>query len=332
MKTRYGKAFAALLMLALAGCGDSPEPDAYPWKRIESPTQNTLMDVASVSPTLAWAVGNAGTILRWDGTAWAEVNSGTNVSLSKVRSASPADGWALGSSGELVQFDGAQWKVVSSGVDVDFNDILALGPTSALAVSDDLEGTSVWQWDGAAWTPKAGGAGLSFGHIWGGGPNDVWVAESTPYGSNADGARVFHYDGSGWVNVTPELSASNHSWKGIVGGGGAVWLLGTTSSTLGGETQTDVVFRRVNGAWERDDSFAGADGDIWLSDNENGFSVGDSGRIERLTAGSWSSSLPVDSNAVRLYGVAGTSPADLWAVGNQGVILKFNPDFVPPES
>jgi len=43
-----------------------------------------------------WAVGNAGTVLHWDGTVWAPVTVSTTKDLHGIWGSGPNDIWAVG--------------------------------------------------------------------------------------------------------------------------------------------------------------------------------------------------------------------------------------------
>ena len=51
-----------------------------------------------------WAVGGAGTILRWNGSGWSSVSSGTASSLSSVWGSGPSDVWAVGDAGAITHY------------------------------------------------------------------------------------------------------------------------------------------------------------------------------------------------------------------------------------
>jgi len=60
-----------------------------------------LMDVSGTGPKDAWAVGTAGTILRWDGASWTAQASGTTGYLRAVWASAPGEAWVVGDGGIL---------------------------------------------------------------------------------------------------------------------------------------------------------------------------------------------------------------------------------------
>jgi hypothetical protein len=72
-------------------------------------TRLALWSVFIVGPDDGWAVGEAGTILRWNGTDWSSWASPTTEDLYKVFMVSSGDGWAVGRSGTIIRWNGSGW-------------------------------------------------------------------------------------------------------------------------------------------------------------------------------------------------------------------------------
>jgi hypothetical protein len=68
-----------------------------------------LFALGGTSNTNVWAVGEGGTILRFDGTKWSNPESGTTVTLRSVFASQEDDAWAVGDGGVAVHFDGSAW-------------------------------------------------------------------------------------------------------------------------------------------------------------------------------------------------------------------------------
>jgi hypothetical protein len=72
-----------------------------------------LYGVAFSGPSSAVAVGQGGTIVRWDGASWSEDPQSRSVTphdLSAVAFRPSGEGWAVGRYGTILHFDGAQWS------------------------------------------------------------------------------------------------------------------------------------------------------------------------------------------------------------------------------
>lgn len=75
------------------------------WAAQTSGTTNTLNGIWGQNASTIWAVGNAGTILKWDGTAWtAQTGVPANTYLS-VWGADANNVWAAGTNGMIVNTD-----------------------------------------------------------------------------------------------------------------------------------------------------------------------------------------------------------------------------------
>lgn len=170
-----------------------------------SGTGQQLNHVYGFSPTLALAVGNTGTIVRWDGQKWTQVPSGTIQNLNKVWGAS-ADGiWIAGAGGTLLYSDdqGLTWTqnatinafVVTAGANY-----VAIWGSSA---------TDFWIIEnvlGEFWHTNTGGLTWinvtsiksNWQHLWGAGASFI-AASGYTGASGAQSTSLVQYDGVGWT-------------------------------------------------------------------------------------------------------------------------------------
>src|SRR5262249_23038010 len=73
-----------------------------------------LSGVAFAGPTTAFAVGQFGTIIRWDGTSWTEDTQSvslTQAQLNAVAFGTNGEGYAVGTFGTILHFDGTSWTI-----------------------------------------------------------------------------------------------------------------------------------------------------------------------------------------------------------------------------
>ncbi len=70
--------------------GPEQQPVAGTWQNYPSPVRNSLHDVAVVDPELAFAVGQGGTILRFDGAEWEPMRSPVTATLRTLRRLGPS--------------------------------------------------------------------------------------------------------------------------------------------------------------------------------------------------------------------------------------------------
>ncbi len=244
------------LSIMIVACGSATAPGAGPsatpsstatptpsvdWRLVESPNaahppQSALLAIAALSPTDAWAVGQAFAesdgqqtlIERWNGSAWQVVASPGLDQLNAVAAVSATDIWAVGGSFNygvgahpdkpLVEhWNGSQWSIVSTP------------DTHANAV--ELTGV----------------AALGANNVWAIGREDIGAAHTTQ-------ALLERWDGSAWSLVTAPLpaGAAGASLRAItpIPGGQRLWAVGYVQpSTNPGYTQP--LIERWNGsAWQ----------------------------------------------------------------------------------
>ena len=75
---------------------------------------NNLQAVWGADADNIWVVGDAGTILRWDGSKWHTQSSGTTGDLHSVWGTA-GNIWVVGDAGTILRWDGSKWRKQSSG-------------------------------------------------------------------------------------------------------------------------------------------------------------------------------------------------------------------------
>src|SRR5678816_2989028 len=110
LRVGHNMRVAWLLACALGCSSPSTSTDAGPptgcsvdgwcWSN-RSPQGNALNAVWGSGTNDAWAVGDAGTILHWDGHAWIQIPSTTPRALLAVSGSAPDNVWAVGAVGTI---------------------------------------------------------------------------------------------------------------------------------------------------------------------------------------------------------------------------------------
>lgn len=299
-------------------CWDTPTPRV------------TLRAVLSVSPREAWAFGDYGTALRFDGTTWTAI-AGRSESLTSAVSLGP--GLVLvGSDRGLFAFDGGAWTQLGSFT----TQIEALGRDP----SGELFATASSGWfrslNGTTWTPityRCDARDFTFPA-----PGKGWA-------SCADGRIFTRVSDGGWeAQVTPTLVTVS-----------SVWATSPQEAWAAGELGTLLHFSEDAG-WEALDAGAGdsnvygdsvGPGDTWIASNgvglvhwtaagvqppvqlelaieaidvggDAGWVVGDHGTLGRLEGETWSD-WPVGSLSW-VFALHGTAPDDVWAARTAGLV------------
>ncbi|MBI5490362.1 MAG: hypothetical protein HY905_23700 [Deltaproteobacteria bacterium] len=115
---------------------------------------DTLRAVWPASPTEAFAVGDNGAILHWDGTSWNSMTTSSDpwfgYRLYAVWGSSPSNVFAAGESDMLVRYDGVRWRTITIDTLADFTGIWGSAANNVFLVSNDRSGKILHRC-GSAW-------------------------------------------------------------------------------------------------------------------------------------------------------------------------------------
>jgi len=104
----------AAMASAASGAASHVRPTLGEWVLVPPVTSEDLRDVHMVSSNLGWAVGENGTVLRYNGTAWQPINISTTDTLVDVLMLSAGNGYILGWSptgSDIFHYDGTSWSL-----------------------------------------------------------------------------------------------------------------------------------------------------------------------------------------------------------------------------
>ena len=272
------------------------------------------------SPNDVWAVGDAGTILHWDGTAWLDSSvSGHPDGFLNVWGSGPSDVWAVGfrnGTGPIFHWDGTNWQRVFTAPRV-LEGIWGTGPMDVWA-SGGVSGSEVngilLHFDGTEWTEVEVPGGLPMMHaIWGTSSNDVYVGGRF---------RWIHWDGSTWSNLElPEPmeifgmwgSDTNNVWT-----AGFAGALGSAGRVAHWDGQSVSITHLGDASWTCERIWGSQPNDIWVT-------VGSPGTVAylyRWDGATWNL-VDAGSGIGFLEGISGTAFDDIWAVGLSGLMLHW---------
>jgi hypothetical protein len=277
----------------------------------------TLRAVWGAHSTAVWAVGDAGTAMRWDGVAWQIIGGLGSSDLHDVWGSSSDDVWIVGSEGTARRQVGGVWQPVdadpryqlrgvwgAAALDSVAAAVWAVGFAPVLTPVGTDDPTFFWQgaeamvlrWNGSAWVSEAsflqirGSAG--FAGIDGSSAIDVWaVGHSFPSGAAASFAFIAHFDGATW---SPALNLGS----------------ATDESLVINRQFTDVAARPPDapaGAWVTAQGFPTSDFDPPPT-------------AIRFDGTSWTA--PSDPLTIQLFAIDVRGP-EMWAAGRDGKILRW---------
>jgi sugar lactone lactonase YvrE len=210
------------------------------WRMSQPVPGTALRGVWAASGGNALAVGDRGTILKYDGKKWAALGSGTGSALHSVWGSSAEDLYCVGDAGLALHADGTTWEPVDSGTDETLLDVWGTTGTGVLAagfygiILDDTftaahasgvalrsiwgssaadlfavgESGAVLRSDGASWKTMVSGTSRWLNAVWGSSGADVFAV--------GEGGTIIHYDGGGWKTMASGVSETLH---GVYGDG-----------------------------------------------------------------------------------------------------------------
>ncbi len=295
-----------------ATSASGPDAQAPRWTEVASLVSSDLRSVWGTSSNDAWAVGDNGVALHWDGVIWRALPTGTSANLMSVWGARADDVWAVGAgldgSSVLLRWDGSQWAMSASPQRSPRTSLRAVWGSGASTVwltgVVEMPDPSAWHWDGTQWRPEFVPGGMrppGFVAITGSG-DDLWTAAEFP-------AFVRHTS-AGWEMPVPLPRGSTFDGGLCVTSDRALWV------TAGGN-----VLRYASAGWSsyplaplmtvRALSCASAS-EVWA--------VGEAPQVARWDGGRWTLA------AVPRPGLASVWRAptgEVWAVGARGAIVRY---------
>ncbi len=263
------------------------------------PTGNTLGSLWGSSGSDVFAVGEAGTILHYDGTDWTAMSSGMENDLRCVRGSSGSDVFAAGDAGVILRYDGREWTRTDSGVSENLRGIRFVSDSEVYVVGD--AGT-ILHYDGESWTRMNSGTSENLHSLWGTAVSDIFAA--------GDAGTILRYDGTGWTRMN---SGTSEGLTSMWGASGTVFAAGDAGTILHYDG-TD---------WTQMNSGTSENlRQIWGSFESDVFAAGDYGTILHYDGISWRE---MDSGtSERLLGLWGDSGSDIFAVGYKGTVLHYD--------
>ncbi len=307
-----------------------------------------LMDIDTVTPDEAWAVGATGpssyygAIMHYTNTIWSEVTTPTGAyDIEGVEMVGPDEGWAVGSRSVPCNLDCIQglllhYTKAGGWQTADLPSIPGGGSWDTLR-DVDLRGSTGWavgyghstsntqryflQYSGGTWAPvpipsPIVGYGVSVID-----ETEAWaVGESTsPY------IQMAHFAGGVWSSVfTSSVPFNGHLRAVHMLNANEGWAAGyTQSGSSRPYTYQCLTLHYKDGLWTRvacsaptrlSSIYARGPNDVWA--------VGSGGPMLHYNGSIWTNSSPPAGTGY-LYSVKLVGTDDGWAVGSDGIILRL---------
>jgi hypothetical protein len=306
--------------------------DLGAWSCVQSHTLQHLHGVWGTGSDDAWAVGAAGAIIHWNGAVWSAVTSTTTQDLRAVWGSSRSDVWAVGSGRTILHWNGSAWSASPTSMAGTFNSVWGSSSRTVYAVGD-----AGWlaTWNATAWEvgkPVSYANTRNLNAVWGAAPDDVWIVGQFCLDLDTDpscgGATFLHWNGANWS--APDSIGVPVLYAAWGSGSSDVWAAG--DDTRVGRA---LIVHSSGSAWTDVSPANPASGGahaIWGSGPNDIWTVGFgpaiigpggettlTGTIMHFDGAAWTPA--VMNSSLQLNGVWGSSPNDVWAVADGGMIL-----------
>jgi uncharacterized protein YjdB len=262
-----------------------------------------LLDVWTASSTSAFAVGEFGSVYRWNGTAWTRQSVPTTVSLQSVWAPNATDAFAGGENGTMLRFNGTSWTTMTIPTTSSIYNIWGTNASNVYAVTS---GGDVLRFNGTAWQ-LVNTAPQALWAIYGASANDIVVA--------GENGIVQRFNGTTWSTLpAPVRGTLAGLW---LTSGNDIYAVGATTAGTNGAAFT------FNGtAWNPlQVGSTRVLTSIWGPSVSDLYVTGDGGTLLRYNGNTWTT---LTTNTTDLLWSVSSAPGaavGAFAVGYNGTVL-----------
>lgn len=317
--------------------------DGTSWQKHSNDELYPVAGVHGASASDVVLVGNGGLVLHSTGESWEEENSGISKDLRKVWATSTQKYVAIGPQGAVAWFDGSSWHPGSSGVAGDLYGLIGFSDTEYYIVGQTAK---ILHYNGSDFLPVTNvPTTMNLYAIWGEDSSDVLVVgdntvlsgpvssltpESVPILANWRAAwgtekhryvagelgRMLHFDGSKWEKMP---SGTDLTLR-------AMWGFATDDIFAVGDGAT--IIHYDGDKWSPMEAYGNEDTlflDVWGAAPDDVYvtaQIEEMGYLLHYDGASWKIALAGAS--VNLRHVHGTGDNNVFAVGQQGTIVRYD--------
>ena len=270
-------------------------------------SSETLLRVSGVDAKHLVAVGEHGTVARFDGSEWTVLPSSTHESLLGVAMRAPDSIVAVGRRGGIWRYDGTRWQSVPSPTSLPLYDVWLDQNGAGYAAGDE----GVLRLSDGVWTLLQAPESVRFRTL------VRHEGELLALGAGAQGeGRAFSVHSRAWTRLEmpwpkPVNAVSFHHDLFVLGGPRDHPLLGTLHQ----------------GTWSMHSAPGGSIADLWATDgalyvlSHNTATAHAAADILAFNGQTWSTEWHMPG-AARLHDMWSANSCDIFAVGDQGLILR----------
>jgi hypothetical protein len=291
------------------------------WQAMPSGTTQNLNSISGISNAIIYAVGNGGTILKYDGNDWSSQASGTTWALNNVWAVRTNNIYAVGEYRGIFRSNGSTWNKIHSqttnyplygigGPDADNGKMIAIGKNN-----------TIWALFVPMYYNILDGSESSFRsqeqHEHSNNLNAAWTAPEGNVVVVGDSGLLSYYAGYdfwGHNNLDTWSSPVSKNLRGV-------WGINSNNMFAVGDSGT--ILRRLNGGnWAKMTSNTTANlRAVWGTAMNNVYAVGSGGTVMRFDGTAWSNiTVPTTQQLNGIWGVSGN---EIYVVGNAGTIIKY---------
>lgn len=224
------------------------QPSELAWSNASVAGTNALNGIAMLSYVDAWAVGDNGNFIHWDGNSWSlTMVSPNNIAYESVFCSASNDCHAVGansgSTPAILHWKGASWtRIVPGGTTAktDLKSVHCDASNDCWAVGDN-KGKLFYRWNGATWTSEDESVlnSYTYNGVFCDSSNDCWAV-----GKNATFARK---NGASWTNFATGLPSAQYNSI-FCNSSSDCWAVGNVNSSR------DLITHWNGTSWSRDSS------------------------------------------------------------------------------
>ncbi|MCA0375163.1 MAG: Ig-like domain-containing protein [Gemmatimonadetes bacterium] len=264
-----------------------------------------LLDVWTVNATNAWAVGEFGSIYRWNGSTWTRQAVSTTEALQTVWAASANDVFVGGDNGTMLRFNGTTWSTMSLPTTASVYAMWGSGSTNVLATTDAGE---VLRFNGTAWSVLTT-ATQPLWAIWGVSPTDVVVV--------GENNLAMRWNGTTWTTL-PAINTAPGTLAGV-------WMTSSTDvfavgANVSGLAGVAYAFNGTTWSSQVPPSTRVLTG-IWGPGTLELYATGDGGTLLRYNGSTWGSVATGTTDLLWSVSGAANASGGAFAVGYNSTIL-----------
>jgi len=316
------------------------------WTDQPSVVTAQLNAIWGTGPSSIWAVGNGGTIIRWNGTVWSTQNAGVTVDLHSVHGVNNTNVFAAGAATTILKYDGTTWsdETTPGAQNTILRGIWAADASNIWAVGN---GGRIIKGNGTTWASQTSGTNNDLYAIWGTTTtNLITVGEAGTVRASSNGTSWNAGPASGVTSILRSVHGTSSSSIWITGDAGVIRFYNGSGGFAAQTSDTTLALHAIHaetpsavfavGANRCRDRFNGTtwtavtsglpNGNYnasWATDDDSVWFVGANGRAMRWNGTTFASG-PATGTAAALNDVWGWDNNQVWAAGNNGTIIKWN--------